>query len=432
MSLAPHCAIPCHVDDDDSTHLLPKSISLSTQLSLPSLRSLDSCAETLPYSLHRCTATLRAHSSYVSAIAVHGESVYSGSPDQEIRLWPCVHLDSASSSSSSSSSSTPRTDRLTSFTVAAAKSPVKSIVVAGDNLFSSHQDGKICVWQINRRERQHCKLKAVLPTQKDRFLSLLVPENYVQVRRHKKCTWVHHVDAVSGLAVSHDGALLYSVSWDRALKVWRTSDFKCMESVAGAHQDAINAVAVSLDGHVYTGSADARINVWRRGGEGGTKHSLVQTLERHRSAVNALALSADGSVLYSGACDRSVVVWEGGGGRMEAAGALRGHRRAILCLAAVGGVVCSGSADRTVRVWKRGVLEKGCYWCLAVLEGHGGPIKSLTAAPVVDEGSRTESSCGLGGSGSSSSCLVLSGDLEGEIKVWRVSIPPPPPEGIFC
>nr|XP_009410262.1 PREDICTED: vegetative incompatibility protein HET-E-1-like [Musa acuminata subsp. malaccensis] len=432
MSLAaPHCAIPCHVDDDDSTHLLPKSISLSTQLSLPSLRSLDSCAETVPYSLHRCTATLRAHSSYVSAIAVHGESVYSGSPDQEIRLWPCVHLDSASSSSSSSSA--PRTDRLTSFTVAAAKSPVKSLVVAGDNLFSSHQDGKICVWQINRRERQHCKLKAVLPTQKDRFLSLLVPENYVQVRRHKKCTWVHHVDAVSGLAVSHDGALLYSVSWDRALKVWRTSDFKCMESVAGAHRDAINAVAVSLDGHVYTGSADARINVWRRGGEGGTKHSLVQTLERHRSAVNALALSADGSVLYSGACDRSVVVWEGGGGRMEAAGALRGHRRAILCLAAVGGVVCSGSADRTVRVWKRGVLEKGRYWCLAVLEGHGGPIKSLTAAPVVDEGSRTESSCGLGGSSSSSSsCLVLSGDLEGEIKVWRVSIRPPPPEGIFC
>ncbi|URE17553.1 WD domain, G-beta repeat [Musa troglodytarum] len=424
MSLAPHCAIPCHVDDDDSTHLLPQSISLSSQLSLPSLRSLDSCAETLPYSLHRCIATLRAHSSYVSAIAVHGESVYSGSPDQEIRLWPCVHLDSASSSSSS----TPRTDHLTSLTVAAAKSPVKSLVVAGDNLFSSHQDGKICVWQINRSERQHCKLKAVLPTQKDRFLSLLVPENYVQVRRHKKRTWVHHVDAVSSLAVSHDGALLYSVSWDRALKVWRTSDFKCMESVAGAHQDAINAVAVSRDGHVYTGSADARINVWRRGGDGGTKHSLVQTLERHRSAVNALALSADGSVLYSGACDRSVVVWEGGGGRMEATGALRGHRRAILCLAAVGRVVCSGSADRTVRVWKRGVLQKGCYWCLAVLEGHGGPIKSLTAAPVVDERSRR-------GSSSSSSCLVLSGDLEGEIKVWRVSIPHPPPppvEGIFC
>ncbi|XP_009407250.2 protein JINGUBANG-like [Musa acuminata AAA Group] len=390
MGTAPRGSIPCNGnhDDDDCNHLPPKSLSLHYH-SHPCLH-------------HQCVTTIRAHACYVAALAVHGTSVYSGGSDQEIRVWPSVLLDS---------SSTARTDHPASFTVAQTESPVKSLLVSGDNLFSSHQDGEIRVWQINQREQRCYKLKAVLPTSMDRFLSFLSPKNYVQVRRHKKCSWVHHVDAVSGLALSHDGALLYSISWDRTLKVWRTSGFRCIESVAGAHQDAINAIAVSRNGHVYTGSADAKINVWRRSGEEG-KHSLVQTLERHRSAVNALALSADDRVLYSGASDRSVVVWEGGSGGMAATGELRGHRRAILCLVAAGDVVCSGSADTTVRVWRRGREQKGRHSCLAVMEGHGGPVKSL--AMVVLESSS---------SSSSSTCLVLSGGLDCDLKLWRLSVP---------
>lgn len=185
-----------------------------------------------------------------------------------------------------------------------------------------------------------------------------------------------------------------------------------MESVAGAHHDAINAIAVSPDGYIYTGSADTTIKVWQRRAEDG-KHSLVTALKRHKSAVNALALSADGSVLYSGACDRSVVVWEGGGGLMAATGALRGHARAILSLAAMADLVCSGSADRTVRVWRRGGDRR--YSCLAALEGHGGPIKSLAMAGVDShiEGSR----------GSNGSYLVVSGGMDSDIKVWKLLVP---------
>ncbi|KAG1364035.1 putative protein JINGUBANG [Cocos nucifera] len=182
-----------------------------------------------------------------------------------------------------------------------------------------------------------------------------------------------------------------------------------MESVAGAHHDAINAITVSWDGYIYTGSADTTIKVWNLHAEE-KKHSLVATLKRHKSAVNALALSADGSVLYSGACDRSVVVWEGGGGHMAATGALRGHTRAILSLAATAEFVCSGSADGTVRVWRRG--EDKRYSCLSVLEGHGRPIKSLAMVGVE---SHIESS---------SSYLVFSGGMDCDIKVWKLLVPP--------
>ncbi|KAF2282889.1 hypothetical protein GH714_043309 [Hevea brasiliensis] len=123
---------------------------------------------------------------------------------------------------------------------------------------------------------------------------------------------------------------------DRTLKIWRTSDFKCLESVSSAHDDAINAVAASSDGDVYTGSADRKIKVWRKSSEE-KKHSLVATLEKHNSGINALALSTDGSILYSGACDRSIVVWakDGADGGMVVLGALRGHTESILCLVVV-------------------------------------------------------------------------------------------------
>ncbi|OEL20960.1 2,3-bisphosphoglycerate-independent phosphoglycerate mutase [Dichanthelium oligosanthes] len=352
--------------------MLSQAVSLSSQPSLPSLPSLGPRDQNVSPSLNQCLATVRGHSSYVSALAVDGDSL----------------MYSASS--------------------------VKCLLAVGDGLLlSSHQDGKIRAWRAGRRKdgTRRLVLRAVLPTCVDRLRTFLLPWSYVQVRRHRWRTWVHHADAVTALAVSPDGALLYSASWDRSLKVWRLPGFRCVESVAPAHDDAINALAVSPDGHVYTGSADKTIKAWRRHPERKNKHVLVQTMERHRSAVNALALGADGKVLYSGACDRSIVVWEragaGGDGRMEATGTLRGHKKAILCLAAAGDVVCSGSADRTVRVWRRGAENTG-YTSLALLEGHGAPVKSLVLVYGRDRGSST------GGDSGGGSALVCSGALDGD------------------
>ena len=136
---------------------------------------------------------------------------------------------------------------------------------------------------------------------------------------------------------------------------------------------------------------------------------LVATLEKHKSAVNALALNDDGSVLFSGSCDRSILVWEreDSASHMAVVGALRGHGKAVLCLFNVSDLLLSGSADRTVRVWRRG--GQGRYSCLAALEGHARPIKSLVAV--------TES-----GAQSNGVVTVFSGGLDGEAKVWEVSV----------
>ncbi|KAJ8753602.1 hypothetical protein K2173_022843 [Erythroxylum novogranatense] len=392
-----------HLDcsfQSNSTHhqYQPNLLSLSSQ---PSLRSIPSFTSQPNHSqnpdLHYyCVTTLKGHTSYISSLTVAGKLLYSGSSDKEIRSWrrnPSAEFESSSSS-----------------VVAIGEGAVKSLLVLADKLFSAHQDHKIRVWKLSIQEpdEQKCTHLATLPTFGDRASKIILPKNQVKIRRHKTCTWVHHVDTVSALALSRDESLLYSVSWDRTLKVWRISDFKCMESVTNAHDDAINAVACSNDADVYTGSADRKIKVWRRVGQ--KKHSLVATLEKNNSGINALALNKDGSVLYSGACDRSIVVWQkDDAGDMVAVGALRGHARSILCLVVVSDFLCSGSADNTVRIWRG---SRGNFSCVAVLEGHKGPIKCLTA--TVDRCDQ-----------SNTSLVIYSGSLDCNIKVWQVSVPLP-------
>ncbi|TKY45896.1 WD repeat-containing protein alr3466 [Spatholobus suberectus] len=354
----------CHSHDSHHLHSesSTSSSSLSSQPSLPSVPSLTPQPHhTDQPTHHQLVTTVKAHTSPVSSLALHGKSLYSASSSGEIRTC------------SRDPFTLKPTPTNTNVVAATSNAPVKSVIVSDDILLTAHQDHKIRVWKTEPGSAINYKCAATLPTFHDRFSKLFSSKNYVEIRRHKKRTWVHHVDAVSALALSRDGSLLYSASWDRTFKIWRTSDFKCLESVKNAHEDAINSLVLSNDGVVYTGSADTKIKMWNKG-EGAKKHSLLGTLEKHKSAVNALALSADGSVLYSGACDRSILVWESdnnNNNNMVVVGALRGHTKAILCLVVVADLVCSGSADNSVRIWRRGV-EKG-YSCLAVLEGHRRP-----------------------------------------------------------
>lgn len=378
-------------------------LTIQSQVSIPSQASLQSCFSLLslqsnlgfPPSLarsstddkvksfivdYRCVATLKAQGGNICSLALSGEHLYSGSGTQNIRVW--------------------RKENLAEFSdFGSGDGAVKSLVVVGDRVFSAHQDHKIRVWKRSGQQPAH-KHIATMPTLKDYMLTFIPPKNYGRIRRHHKKLWIQHIDKISVLTASTND-LLYSGSWDRTVKVWRLPDYKCVESFR-AHDDAVNAVVVSHDGYVYTGSADTKIKVWVRQ-QGEKKHSLLRTMEAHKSAVNALALSADGLILYSGAGDRAIIVWEreDSAQHIGVAGALRGHRHAILCFACVGDILCSGSADKTIRVWRRncGTIHS----CVAVLEGHKAAVKCLAIA--IEE---------------STDYFVYSGSIDTDIKIWWV------------
>ncbi|KAL3835272.1 hypothetical protein ACJIZ3_010008 [Penstemon smallii] len=290
---------------------------------------------------------------------------------------------------------------------------VKSISFSGNKIFTAHQDSKIRVWKLVSNHKKH-QLISTLPTVKDRLFKCMVPKNYVQVRRHKQKLWVEHSDTVSGLAVNSDAGLLYSVSWDKSLKVWNintSSDIHCLESV-DVHTDAVNAIVVdSVDGTVYTGCADGEIKAWKRSAGNGKKHLLVASLTKQESSVNALALTNDGlsKVLCSGGGDGVILVWEREESENYMVVRLRccliGHGGAVLCLQVnVNGVVVSGSSDKTVRIWKYG-KDVDDYCCLAILEGHCKPVKSLVAVSGGDHFDDNYLS-------------VFSGSLDGQIRVY--------------
>ncbi|XP_030521605.1 protein JINGUBANG-like [Rhodamnia argentea] len=400
-------------DDDDRRHSIgnnPKPCRDDETEPLP-WRSLSRSCPRNPddHCHHSLIATVRCRyaNSYVSSLAVAGKFLLAGSSDRDILSWERTALANSDNTRSGGDGGL--------WVVAECAGTVKSLVVVSDKLFSAHQDHKIRAWRIraqdlNQNHPNHLKYSrlATMPTLGDRVLGLLVPEKQVQFRRHRRCAWASHADVVSGLALSRDASLLYSVSWDRSIKIWHTSDFRCLESVRDAHDDAINAVASSGDGRVYTGSADKKIKVWQKL-EGDKNHSLVATLEGHGSGVNALALNSDGSILFSGGRDRSIMAWEkeDGGDRMVVVCVLLGHSKSILCLKVVSDLVLSGSADKTIRIWRGS--EKS-YACVSVLNGHRGPVKCLTAA----------ADCGS----SSSACFVVySGSLDCDLKVWKVAFP---------
>ncbi|GFZ21200.1 transducin/WD40 repeat-like superfamily protein [Actinidia rufa] len=319
--------------DTSSSSSLQSNLSLQTLPSVPSLQKLFPY-QTLTLSLsslshHHLLASLKPRPLQVTSLALHHNLLYAASGTEinvfDVNSYALVDTFNGKDSSSGS---------------------VKSFTFCNGKVLTAHQDCKIRVWKSTETKRH--KLVATLPTVTDYFRRFIFPKNHFQIRRHRKRLWIEHHDTVSGLAIANN--LIYSVSWDKYLKIWSVPNFRCLQSIK-AHDDAINAVVASIDGTIYTASADP-------------------TLEKHKSAVNALAVNDDGTTLFSGACDRSILVWEreDSANYMVVTGALRGHSKAILCLINVSDLLLSGSADRTVRIWRRG--SDGRFCCLTVTDAH--------------------------------------------------------------
>lgn len=378
-----------------NSSILTDDSEISTE-SLPSLSDSSSSSQLVPGGdesrFNRCLATLTGHVDAVSCLATSGEMLLSASQGTDIRAWQQPDLHQCA-------------------TFGCGDGAVKTLVAVGDRVVSAHQDQRIRVWKRSKSAASVFKLVATMPTVKDCVVSAMNQKNYVQTRRHHRCLWIEHADAISCLAVSaavkkrrKQTYFLYSGSWDRTFKVWRLSDFKCMESTR-AHDDAINAVAVGPGGYLYTASADATVKVWSKP-RGSESHGLVATMVGHSASVNALAVSEDSGLVYSGGSDAAIVAWQSelGDLRFEVAAEMRGeHLGAVLCLCTVGELLCSGSADKTIRIWKR---DRGSFShsIVAVLQGHEGPVKCIAASADVASG-----------------FLIYSGSIDRSIKVWWVS-----------
>ncbi|KAF8781222.1 hypothetical protein HU200_000691 [Digitaria exilis] len=336
----------------------------------------------------KALAVLRDHPGSVSCLSLCGEFLLSASTGADIVAWQQPDL-----------------RRFARF--GHGEGSVKALAAAGGRVFSAHQDGRVRVWRVSRRSENAFKLVAALPTTRDYLGRIFRQASYVQTttrrdRSHRRRLWIEHADSISCLAV-HDG-VLYSGSWDKTLKVWRTADLKCIESIR-AHDDAINAVAAD-GGVIYSASADGRVKAWEKGK---AAHFLQGVLvARDGVSWNALAVATDHRI-YAAGSDGHVVGWDRLGGRSSKAARwsiacdVKAHDMAVLCLCVVRDLLCTGSADKTIGLWRRqsggGEIAK-----VGTVGGHQGPVKCLQA-------SWCRASNGF---------MVYSGSLDKTIRVWWV------------
>ena len=103
-----------------------------------------------------------------------------------------------------------------------------------------------------------------------------------------------HKAPVASLAVSPDGALLASASWDHTVRLWPLNGGA--PRILEGNSQNVNGVVFSPDGRqVISAGYDATLRIWPVSGDG---DSVVRTLP---TPLNAVAVAADGEIVAGGA-----------------------------------------------------------------------------------------------------------------------------------
>ncbi|MEJ7647134.1 MAG: WD40 repeat domain-containing protein [Chryseolinea sp.] len=126
-----------------------------------------------------------------------------------------------------------------------------------------------------------------------------------------KREWLAHKNSVFTLKYSADGKLLYSGSRDARINVWdATSEYEHVEEIA-AHLYAINHLDFSPDGkHFVTCSMDRSVKIWQTG-----KVKLLKVIDKarhagHGTSVNRVLWSSFHNQLLSASDDRTISIWD--------------------------------------------------------------------------------------------------------------------------
>jgi WD40 repeat protein len=163
-------------------------------------------------------------------------------------------------------------------------------------------------------------------------------------------------EEVYGAAFSLDGSTLFTGGWDRAVRWWRVSDLKLIDTVTlpkevikgpdGLGDARLHDLARSPDGRLLaTIDLGGAFSVWDA-----TTHKLLRSFPGLRGQCN-IAFSPDGQWLTAGDYSGAVGLWDVQSGQQVLK--LAGHPARVFSVAfgPDGRTLLTGSDDRTVLVW---------------------------------------------------------------------------------
>ncbi|KAG0174696.1 hypothetical protein DFQ28_007577 [Apophysomyces sp. BC1034] len=152
-----------------------------------------------------------------------------------------------------------------------------------------------------------------------------------------------HHGPVTSLALSNNGAILWTGSWDKTIKKWDTNTGECLATLAG-HTDFVKSL-VAVGKVLYSSSSDTHIRKWDM-----QTHECLDVLKNHHSRpIESLAVSPDGQFLFSASTDRTIKKWDLR--TDECVKTYEGHDTSIYCVRVWDDEIWTASADKTVRRW---------------------------------------------------------------------------------
>lgn len=192
-----------------------------------------------------------------------------------------------------------------------------------------------------------------------------------------------HGEPVSSIALSPNGRILATASWDHTIKLWDSQSGSLIRTLAG-HASRVLCIAFSPDGRLLASGAgvwddsDARgeLKLWNS--QSGAE---VEQIGAHTGAVTAVAFAPDGASLASGSADTTINLWNL---RSHSGEVLRGrdggHRGLVYSVrfSPDGRTLASGGRDKTIRLWDvAGRREKPRSFS----ESHKGGVWSVAFSP---------------------------------------------------
>jgi WD40 repeat protein len=182
---------------------------------------------------------------------------------------------------------------------------------------------------------------------------------------------------VNGVLFSPDGKFLFAASGEPGIygevHQWNVADGTLVHSFTG-HKDAIYTAALSPNGKILaTGSYDQKIILWDV--ETGKE---IKTLSGHNGAVFGLAFRPDGKILASASADRTVKLWDVASG--ERRDTLLQPTKEVYAVAfrPDGKRLMAGGVDNRIRVWE--ISESAAETTNTLLDSkfaHEGSILNL-------------------------------------------------------
>ncbi|HEY9600938.1 MAG TPA: serine/threonine-protein kinase [Allocoleopsis sp.] len=153
-----------------------------------------------------------------------------------------------------------------------------------------------------------------------------------------------HADAVKAIAISPDGQIVASGSYDKTIKLWSLRTGQLIHTLTG-HTNRVTCMAISPDGEILaSGSEDRTIALWSlRTGQ------LLSMLTGHSDKVRYIAFNPKGQTLFS--IGSAIKLWAVRTGNLL--GTLAGHSNsARLVTYSPDGRTCAiGSLDGTLELW---------------------------------------------------------------------------------